>query len=111
MLARSERLPPMLRGLVRQRARSAATNGSPASLVARLGATHAAERPALVADLVTSAVTAVMGEHAGGLNRERPLQELGLDSLMTVELRNRLGTLTGLRLPPTLLFDYPTIAS
>ncbi len=52
----------------------------------------------------------VPGE-SGRVPIDRPLRELGLDSLMAVELRNALGRRAGATLPPTLAFDHPTPAA
>src|SRR5439155_24518095 len=66
------------------------------------------ERDQALVDLVVTEAASVLRAQPHAIDRNRPLRELGLDSLMAVELRNRLGTVTGLRLPATLLFDHPT---
>ena len=48
-------------------------------------------------------------DRALSLDPAQPLSEMGMDSLMAVELRNKLGTRLARRLPATLLFNYPTL--
>ncbi|MFE3671336.1 acyl carrier protein [Streptomyces goshikiensis] len=63
----------------------------------------------MLTDLVRGRVAAVLGHtDPTEIAPDRPLQELGFDSLTAVELRNELATATGLRLPTTLAFDQPT---
>ncbi len=64
-----------------------------------------------IAQAVSQAIEQVMGLPASRQEPGRPLQELGMDSLMAVELRDRLSALVGRELPTTLLFDHPTPAA
>ena len=77
-----------------------------------LAATPSAARRAVLLRRVRDRVRAVLGlpENAP-LEEVRPLGELGLDSLLAVELRNVLGRDAERRLPATLLFDLPTVAA
>ncbi|CDJ35952.1 LOW QUALITY PROTEIN: PKSN polyketide synthase for alternapyrone biosynthesis protein, related [Eimeria mitis] len=42
---------------------------------------------------------------------DQPLQELGIDSIGAVELRNSLSSTLGIKLPATAMFDYPTVGA
>jgi acyl carrier protein len=83
--------------------------GTTDGLAERLSAMEPAERRSALSDTVRGQVAAVLGFSDGSaIDPQRPFQDLGFDSLTAVEFRNQLGRATGLQLPATLVFDYPT---
>ncbi|MEV5647451.1 SDR family NAD(P)-dependent oxidoreductase [Nocardia sp. NPDC052254] len=105
--ALTDPVPAVLRGLVRHAERPAASGTRSRGF--ELGLVPEAEREQALLDLVLEQVAAVLGySSAGDIQSDKGFDEIGLDSLSGVELRNRLSKATGLQVPVTLVFDYPT---
>ncbi|WP_208929052.1 type I polyketide synthase, partial [Streptomyces rapamycinicus] len=104
--ARAAEVPALLRSLRRPVARRAASADGGVQWLAALAP---AEREKALLKVVCDSAAVVLG-HADA--RTIPVtgafKDLGVDSLTAVELRNSLVKATGLRLPATMVFDYPT---
>jgi NAD(P)-dependent dehydrogenase (short-subunit alcohol dehydrogenase family)/acyl carrier protein len=103
--ARAGTLSTLLSGLVSVPSKRRAGQ---ASLARRLAEVSEDERADLVLKLVRDEVAAALGHATADMvSPERSFKDLGFDSLAAVELRNRLNVISELRLPATLVFDYP----
>ncbi|WP_369172971.1 type I polyketide synthase [Streptomyces sp. R28] len=83
-----------------------------AELRARLAQANESQQNRILLELVRTEAADVLGHAtADAVRPRRGFVELGFDSLMAVEVRNRLARHTGLRLSTTLLFDFPSPAA
>ncbi|MFE3140958.1 type I polyketide synthase [Streptomyces scopuliridis] len=104
--------PPLLRTLGRAQQRRTAARAMDTEgpdWAQRTATLPEDRRRETVEELVRGTVAAILG-HADAtvLDPRRAFKEIGFDSLAGVELRNRLTTTTGLRLPTTVVFDHPS---
>ncbi|MBH1937212.1 SDR family NAD(P)-dependent oxidoreductase, partial [Streptomyces sp. AV19] len=109
---RADTAPVLLRDLAPRpdRRTAAAAGAAPErSLESRLGALPAERRREVLLDLIRTDVALVLGhDDARAVSPDEAFRDLGFDSLTAVELRNRLGGRTGLKLTATAVFDHPS---
>ncbi|MER8041166.1 thioester reductase domain-containing protein [Streptomyces hydrogenans] len=101
------RAPLLLRRLVAPADGAAPAGGE--LLPERLAGLTPEGRSEAVAEFLRHEVAMVLGHSApGAVDPRQRFSAIGFDSLTSVELRNRLAEATGLRLPPSLVFEHPT---
>jgi NADP-dependent 3-hydroxy acid dehydrogenase YdfG/acyl carrier protein len=109
MAEAGEDLPPLFRSLVRKRpVRRAATAGSADSLRDKLASLSRPDQVAVLLDLVRTTAGLMLGyDGPDQVTPDRAFKDVGFDSVTSVEFRDQLNAATGLRLPATLVFDFP----
>ncbi|MFJ6482931.1 MULTISPECIES: type I polyketide synthase [unclassified Streptomyces] len=116
----TDEVPAVLRALSHPRTRSRRSAARPAApaapagqgLAQRLSVLSETDRRRQLLALVRANVAGVLGhESADSVDPDRAFKDMGFDSLAAVELRNLLNKATGLRLPTTLVFDFPSPAA
>ncbi|MET8850204.1 type I polyketide synthase [Amycolatopsis sp. NPDC004625] len=108
-LRAADEVPAVLRSFVPVR-RAVSTAPVPAGLAGQLAGLDRETAAATVTGFVRTEVATALGHRSpASVEVAKPFSELGIDSLTSVELRNRIGAGTGLRLPASLLFNHPTV--
>ena len=109
-------VPPLFRELAEAEARGGAEQGTAAalpedSLPARLREASQEERVQLLTEFLRVEAGRVLRMAPDKIQVTRPFGQLGIDSLMALELIRRVNATTGLALPATAVFNYPTVVA
>jgi myxalamid-type polyketide synthase MxaE and MxaD len=100
---------PLLSELAREEADNSRPAGHPSEKRSALLAAEPAERLPLIQSYLTELVARVLGQSASKLDVQQPLSNLGLDSLMAVELKNRIAVDLGVNVPMVTFLSGPSV--
>ena len=102
-------IPPLLRSLL-SGGGGRSRGGGGADLRKLLGEAAPEEHAAIVLGMVREEVAKTLGfASPDDVDVDLPLQDIGIDSLTAVLMRNQLADLTGLALPAKIAFDHPNL--
>ena len=102
---------PRLSHIVAESTRTRRSKSGSIDLGGRLRATAPGERKAVLEEFIQGQVAEVLRMDASRIERQTPFKSFGIDSLMGLELRNRLEGALDLTLSATLIWTYPNVAS
>jgi len=100
---------PLLSELAREEADTLAQAGHPGEKRNTILAAQPAERLQLIQSYLTELVARVLGQSVSKLDVQQPLSNLGLDSLMAVELKNRIAVELGVNVPMVTFLSGPSV--
>ena len=104
--------PPLLERMAQESKATTRTAAPAAEFLEQLEDAPASARAELVSNFVRNTIRRVIGlDPTAPLDPHQGLTEIGMDSLMAVEMRNALQVALGASLPSTVTLEYPTIAT
>jgi NAD(P)-dependent dehydrogenase (short-subunit alcohol dehydrogenase family)/thioesterase domain-containing protein/acyl carrier protein len=103
--------PRIMSGLVRSRPPAAGAHRDGSLQHRQSGGGDEDRHRAIVDEIAVQIATALGYESPDSIQMDLSFLELGFDSLVSLELRKRLQSVTGLPLPSTIMFDHPTPAA
>jgi acyl transferase domain-containing protein/NADPH:quinone reductase-like Zn-dependent oxidoreductase/acyl carrier protein len=102
---------PLFRHLLEEARQGRKQRQQGGSMRTRLETAESAQRKSLLEEHLCAEIAGVLKLDPARLDRQGALERLGFDSLMALELRNRLERSLGLTLPATLIWAYPTMVA